>query len=290
MAAGETNYFWRAVAANLLKRWSDESEVTSALLTSINDTNELVRAASVRGLEPVAQSAAPAVRTALAERLNDPVRAVRIDAAWTLRHTIDTNSPAGSDLMAYLHHNQDEPSGALQLGVFYLDRGDAATALDYFQRAVKWDGNSAPIHHALAIAYSTVGRATDAVTALQAACRLAPREPEYRYKLGLALNEVGRRDEARVALEETVKLEPRFAKGWYNLGLAYAMQDKLEASLEALLRAESLDPRSPQIPFARATVYARLGRVGEARTAAGRALELQPSNREAQALLQTLNR
>ena len=92
------------------------------------------------------------------------------------------------------------------------------------------------------------------------------------------------------ALEETVKLDPQFARAWYNLGLALSAQEKAEAALEALVRAESLDANSAQIPYARATILARLGRREEARRAAQRALELQPSFREAAELLQALGR
>src|SRR5207244_10476895 len=69
----------------------------------------------------------------------------------------DTNSNTGSDLLTYLRYNADEPSGALQLGVFHLDRGDLNQALGLFRRAVQWDTNSAPLHHALAIGLSLEG-------------------------------------------------------------------------------------------------------------------------------------
>jgi tetratricopeptide (TPR) repeat protein len=290
MARGETNAFWRAVAANLLKRWASDRQVTAVLLSCAGDTNALVRAMAVRGLEPLAQSGSQSVLTALNARLNDPVRAVRVEAAWVLHHTVNTNSTAGADLLGYLRHNSDQPSGALQLGVFHLDRNDHATALDYFRRAVSWDKNSAPLHHALAVALSVEGKSAEAVAALQTACRLAPQEAEYHFKLGLALNETGKLDEARAALEEAVKLDPKFAQAWYNLGLAYSAQNKSELALQSLVRAESLDARSPQIPYARATILARLGRVSEARAAAQRALELQPGFAEAKQLMQALER
>jgi superkiller protein 3 len=134
------------------------------------------------------------------------------------------------------------------------------------------------------------GRSAEAVEALQSACRLAPREAAYRYRLGLALNEVGRLDDVRLALEQAVKLNPQFAQAWYNLGLAYAAQEKLETALDALIRAESFDATSAQIPYARATVLARLGQRDEARRAAQRALELQPNHSAAQELLRALSR
>src|SRR6185436_18214521 len=84
LTVAETNYFWRAVAANLLRRWAGETNVTPALLKSAGDTNELVRAMAVRGLEPLAQSGFVPVIKALNARLTDSVRAVRIEAAWAL--------------------------------------------------------------------------------------------------------------------------------------------------------------------------------------------------------------
>ena len=290
MTSAETNYFWRAVAANLLRRWPGETNVTAALLRCVNDTNELVRAMAVRGLEPLAQSGLPPISQALKSRLADPVRSVRVEAAWALHHTLDTNSPAGVDLLVSQRHNADQPGGLLQIGGWNMDRGDLATAIENFRRAVSWDTNSAPPRHALAIALSSAGQSAEAVTQLQAACRLAPRDAEYRYQLGLALNEAGQLDAARGALEEAVKLDPQFARAWYNLGLAYSAQEKAERAVEALLRAESLDAHSPQIPYARATILARLGRTEEARAAARRALELQPAYREAADLLQALGR
>ncbi len=281
---------WRAVAANLLKRWANDSNVTAALLSAAGDTNELVRAMAVRGLEPIAQSGGAPVRTMLNARLNDPVRSVRVDAAWALRHELDTNSTAGTDLIAYLRHNLDQPGGAMQMGVFQMDRSNLAAALVYFERAVKWDGFSAPLRHALAVAYSTDGRGHEAVEQLQAAVRSAPEDAEYRYLLGLAFSETSNLRGARDALAEAVRLDPSFARAWYNLGLAQTALNQPEPAIESLLRAESLDATSPMFPYARATVLARLGRVDEARHAAQRALELRPGFSEAQQLLQALGR
>jgi tetratricopeptide (TPR) repeat protein len=290
MLRGETNGYWRAVAANLLKYWAGEASVTAALLAALSDTNALVRAMAVRGLEPTVNSGQAAVMTALRARLDDPVRAVRVEAAWALRHSLDTNTTAGRDLLAYLRHNFDQPAGALQMGIFLMDRGDAAAAAGYFERAVRWDPHSAPLFHALAVALGALGRPAEAVKALETACELAPREAEYRFKLGLALNEVGRLADAAAALEEATRLEPGHARAWYNLGLARSALGRPEAALEALVHAESLDPHAAEFPYARATVLARLGRMEEARRAAERALELNPGFTEARRLLQSLGR
>ncbi len=290
MVHNETNAFWRAVAANLLKHASAEPNVTAALLSCLSETNSLVRAMAVRGLEPLVRSGNPSVQAALQARLNDPVRSVRVEAAWALHHTLDTNSMAGSDLLTYLRHNLDQPAGALQMGVFLMDRGDLAAALEYFRRAVKWDPYSAPLFHALAVALSADGKSAEAVDALETACRLAPREAEYQFKLGLALNEVNRLNDAGAALKKATELDPQYSRAWYNLGLAYSAQGKTEQAIEALLRAESLDVNTAEIPYARATILARMGRNDDARRAAQRALELNANFQAARQLLENLGR
>lgn len=281
----ETNSYWRAVELGLLRRWVSEPRVRSTLLSSLEDTNSLVRVSAMRSLEPLATQG---LQTNFRKRLDDPIRGVRVEAAWGLRASLDTNSVAGRDLLNYLEHNADQPAGALQLGTFYFDRGDNERALSYFQRAVKWDPNSAPFHHALAVCLSVMGKPHEAVEELKIACRLAPREAEYFFKLGLAQNETGNLKEAVAALKQATEIDPQFAQAWYNLGLGYSASQQPELALESLRRAESINPNHPQYPYARATILARLGRTQDARAAAERALEIQPSFSDAAVLLQTL--
>ena len=213
---------------------------------------------------------------------------MRVDAAWALRRTLDTNSPAGRDLLTQLNHNADQPQGLMQAGVFQFERGDAAGAVAHVQQAIRWDPNSPPLYDTLAVMLSTLGRSAEAVAALKTAVRLAPNNAEFRYRLGLAFNETGDLNSARAALAETVRIDPHFARAWYNLGLAQSALNQPDAAIESLVRAESLDGNSPGIPYARATILARLGRVNEARAAAQRALEIDRNFNDARQLLQSL--
>jgi predicted CXXCH cytochrome family protein len=290
MLAGEKVPVWRASAARLLRPWNGDPAVSRALFMASVDPDPLVRANVAHALDGLARPDNAAVQAVLRELSNDSSRAVRVEAAWTARAQLDTNSLAAHDLFLSLQQNLDQPTGLHQMGMWHFDRNENDAALDLFRRAVEWDVNSPPFRHTYAIALSTQGRTAEAVTQLEAACRLAPREAEYRYQLGLALNEVGKLPEATAALEEAVKLDAQFGPAWYNLGLAYATAQDLDRSVEALLRAETCQPNSPRAPYALATVLARLGRIPEARTAARRALELQPSFTEASELLRSLSR
>lgn len=290
IAASDTNGYWRAVATGLLRPWLEEEQVQRALVAAAGDTNSLVRVAAMRTLEPLARSGHDAAQNAVRRGLNDPVRGVRVAAAWVSHETVATNSIAGRELLAYLNYNSDQPAGELQRGLFHMNRGELPAAMNCFRRAVSWDRHSAPLRHALAVGLSMEGKPTEAVRELEEACRLAPADAELRYKLGLALNEANRPRDALAALQQATELEPRYSQAWYNLGLAHSANGDDASALECLTRAEALDHRSPQIPYARATVLARMGRAAEARAAAARALELRPGYPEATQLLRMLER
>ena len=278
--------FWQAVAADLLDPWVYDPEVANALLEKASHTNALVRGTVVQALDSLARRHDPRVEGVVSRLLKDPVRKVRVDAAWVLRDHLDLTSEAGQDLLRSLNYSLDMPTGALQKGIFHLDRGEPDKALEYIEWAIKLDSYSAQLRHEYAIVLSMAGRPQKAIEALQEAIRLAPKEAEFHYKLGLAWHEVNRPDQTVVAFQEAVRLEPRHARAWYNLGLMLNQLKRPDEAIEALQNAERAEPNDPQIPFALATVLERVGRRGEAVEAARRALRIQPDYREAQAFLQ----
>jgi tetratricopeptide (TPR) repeat protein len=85
-----------------------------------------------------------------------------------------------------------------------------------------------------------------------------------------------------------VRLDPGQARAWYNLGLVLNSDARTEEALEALGRAESADSSDARSPYARATILARLRKVDEARSAAQRALEIEPRFEPARELLRSL--
>jgi tetratricopeptide (TPR) repeat protein len=288
LLATEEIPYWRAVGAGLLGPWSGEPAVTAALLRGLADTNALVRAECVRGLEPLVENGNSGASAAIGQRLEDPVRSVRVAAAWALRSTVSLSSRAGSELLHSLDLHADQPVGQMQKGSFAFARNEPQQGLAHFQKAVERDPNSAPIRHELAVALSVLNRSAEAVAELEAAARLDPRNAEYSYKLGLAWNEVGDTAKTIASLETAVRLDPSHAPAWYNLGLALSQAGRSEDALLALVRAESVAPADPRNPYARATILARLGRLEEARQAARRALEIQPDFAAAREFLRSL--
>ena len=280
--------YWRAVAANLLEHWVSEPQIASALVIKLSDTNALVRQNIIQTLGLLGETATPDVREAINSRLKDPSRNVRIVAAQSLSSSLNTNSLPFFELQHMLNHNADQPTGQMQLGVHEFNQGNLTNALRHFQTAAKWDAFSPGIRHELAVLLSHMGRPREALLELQEAIRLAPRDAEFRFKLALAWNELGESAKALAELEQAVKLDPRHARAGYNLGLARNAAGNPTGAIEALLAAESSEPRDPAIPYARATIHARLGQMDDARRAARCALKLNPQFTEASSLLEQL--
>jgi tetratricopeptide (TPR) repeat protein len=257
---------------------------------STHHDHPLVRNSVIRSLESLVLSGDSAVKTAVEKALVDPVRSVRVAAAWALRDTLALDSVAAKDLLHMLNHNSDQPSGQMQLGQFHYARGESAKAIAHMEKAIAWDPNSPPFHHDLALLHSAAGNTAKTIEKLQDTIKLAPNEARYRYELGLAYSEIGNLEQTVAALREAVRLEPNFARGWYNLGLALNGLKQTEEALAALLSGERADPRDPGIPYARATILAQLGRKMEAIAAVDRALQIAPQFGQAQQLRLMLTR
>ena len=290
LLAGNETPYWRAAIVNQLEPWSANPEVQAALLKRLSDTNALVRTKTAHALDATAQPLDTAVIADLRSRLDDPVRAVRIAAAWSLRGELDLHSRAGKELKLFLDENADEPAGQMQKGEFFVGRHDLTNALAHYRKAVAWDAHSAPIHRELALTYNLLDQGSNALDELTDAVRLNPRDSEYRYELALALNQEGYLTATVTELEKTVQLNPNHAPAWYNLGLARQTKHDSTGALAALDRAEEIEAGNPQIPYARATILLRLGRTAEARVAAQRALQIQPDFAAARNLLSQLAR
>lgn len=282
--------FWKAVAAGLLEPWAREPRVTMALTSLLHDESPLVRAKAVQSLAPLVGNHAAGVQAALRERLADPIRIVRCKAAWALRASLETNSPAARELLQTIENNADQPTGQAQYAVWHLAHGELDFALAHYAKAIAWDPNSPPFRIDYAVALSLAGQASNALAQIQAACRLAPKDAENFYRLGLAWNEAGNPAQTIAALEEAMRLNPHHDRALYNLGLAYHRQGDSARAIETLVRAESANVHDPRAPYALATILAKLGRTAEARDAARRALKIQPDHPEAQELLHALSR
>ena len=284
----ENSKFWRSAALGLSGPWLQRNPgLQRALFDSLADKDPLVRTTAARMTETLLanqglpQPIRQGIEARLTGLLKDPVRSVRIDAAWALRRSLSRYSDAGRELNDYLRFNSDQPTGALQIGVFHLDRREEETgnldkAIGWMEKAVTWDPNSPFLHQSLAIAYSNKGEQKEAIESLKRAHKLEPDEAMYAYNLALGLSEMERFEEAVRYLELTVQLDEDFTRAWYNLALARSRIGKNQEAIDTLRRAEELEPGNVDYIYTRATILRDMKRYQDALDAVREAEKLAP--------------
>lgn len=229
-------------------------------------------------------------RTKLRPLLKDPVRLVRLDAAWALSTELVAGSPERREFDEYLAVSLDQPAGRLRVGQDLANRGRLAEAEPEMRRASQWDPYSPGIHEAHGYVLNALGRNLEAAAKFYRAAQLQPGDAQAAMRSALAYAEAGRYAESETAFRLAVERDPRFDRAWYNLGLLLAQTERLPDAVEALGRAESVAPRVVDYPYALATVLLRQGDRPGARAAAQRALAIEPNHPGARQIEATTSR
>ncbi len=273
---------WRATFLDLLAPFERTDPVVTAATASLAAKDPLERAAAVRLLTGHAGSL-----ERLRPSLKDPVRLVRLDAAWAFSAELVPDSPERKELDAYLALSLDQPGGRFRLGQDLANRGRFEEAAREMTRATEWDPNSPGMHDALGFVLSAGGRPLEAAAAFLRAAELQPDDAQSAYRAALAYAEARRLSDAEHALRLALERDPRFDRAWYNLGLLLAQTGRLPQAIEALQNAEKAAPTIADYPYALATVLLRAGDVEGARAAARRTLAIDPTHTAARQLLRS---
>ncbi|MCA9424686.1 MAG: tetratricopeptide repeat protein [Candidatus Omnitrophica bacterium] len=272
---------WKAIAVGLLKSFMGSPQAVQVATSLLDHPDPLVRTMAVDSFEHLGGS----YPAQLQAKLTDPVRSVRIRAAWLLHQQLEDSHPAFRELLDYLRLSADQPVGALQLATVYRQRDRGNEAVELLDRALDWSPDSEVLWEALAATYSQLGRGQDAVALLEKGRRELPNSSQIRYSLGLAYAETGDLPASIEVLNEACSINPDFTRAWYNLGLAYHQTGQQEAALGALRKALELEPRNPDYPYTLATVCRDLGRVDDAIHFLQETLQIQPNHPQATRLM-----
>lgn len=216
LAARDPHPYWRATALSLL---ADSAGGSDVLRAASRDADGLVRVRALAALS--ARPRTDTITRILRNGMRDPLRAVRVQAARGLRKTLDPDSPEAEPLRTWLLANLDQPEGARDMGAWWLERGQAAKALPYLDRATAWD----------------------------------PDDIQARLYHAFANLRLGRRSEARAALEECTRIAPQLAEGWLALARVQQELGELRAATTTLEAGERALPDDPRLPTALARAY-----------------------------------
>jgi hypothetical protein len=199
--------YWRAVAANLLWQWANEPAVKAALLERLKDEHPLVREKAVRALEPLTGTG---IEPVLKPLLDDPVRCVRVAAAWIMRTTLDPQNRAARELETALRLDADQPVGQYRLAMLELSRNRLPETLAHLRKAVEWDQYSPPFRCRLAEVLDKTGRLDEALATLNQAEALVSNDPHIPFTKATILMRNGRNKEARAAANRALEIQRDF--------------------------------------------------------------------------------
>jgi len=271
----------RATALELLR--AQGPEAVPILITATRDSDPLVRAAAVGGLEPLPPE--PRLEAA-APLLGDPLRLVRVAAARVLASLPAERLPprqrrALEAAIAEYEQAQlvqaDMPSANLNLGVLHAAMGDRDLAERSYLQALRLDPGFLPARANLAHLYNQMGRNEDAERVLREGIARVPEGAgELHYSLGLLLAEEERLAEAAEELRAAVVQLPGRARVRYNHGLALQRLGRHAEAEAALLAAHQLGTHDPSIANALAILYAQQQRWEKALPFAEELVELAP--------------
>lgn len=249
----------RATALDLLSRYGAASVTTAIQAT--HDSNPLIRRAAVTSLEKIAVVERIA---SVAPLLNDPIRAVRTEAARVLASVPEANFNA-TQLSAYQHAIQEYisaqelsiamPAANLNLAVIAENQHKLTQAEAYYLQALKIDPDFTPARLNLARLYSATQRNADAEKILSLGINRLPQQGDLQYSLGLLQAEENKLDQAVIALAHAAKLLPTRARVQYNYALALAQLGKENEAEQQLILTQRVEPNNPTYLFALVNFY-----------------------------------
>lgn len=269
---------WRAGLLTALGGALHVPAVRQLVQTAAGDPDPLVRAAAQRLIPPSA-----GMDDIVQAGLSDPRTIVRLAAA-TPRALSGEPLPDEvlEEVRRLIRYQSDSPVGALRTAQLAQAEGRERSVREWLARAVALDP-SPGMWSEVAMSQYRLGDLDAARASFSEALAQDPKNGEVLYSLALLEGEAGR--DPVPYLRRAVEAEPGFGRAWYNLGLAEAAAGRLAEAVGALRHAEELMPGVPDAPYALATVYLRLNEPEKARSAARRAISIDPLHAPARRLL-----
>jgi tetratricopeptide (TPR) repeat protein len=286
--AGDTSQpaIARATALAALNRYLSPASL-DAVRRGLQDRDPLVRLGAVQALDNLD----PRMRLPLLfPLLQDPVRALRIAAAWELaplplallaqlpaahRAVLDK---ATEEYIAAQQTHADRPESHLNLGSLYAERGEFTRAETAYRTALKLQPRFVQAYVNLADLYRLQGKDDDGEKALRQAVAIAPQDADVQHALGLLLVRQHRLPEAVEALAQAIKLNPDNAHYRYVYAIALHSTGKLEEALRILEETHARQPNDREILYALVTVNRDRGQLEAARRYAQQLLSLAPQD------------
>jgi Flp pilus assembly protein TadD len=277
----ETPDIARATALAEIGPYLNQATI-DVMTVGLSDDNPGVRAATVGVLET-----APAeMRARLVFRmLNDPVRAVRIEAARVLASIPAGELPAEQrallekGVQEYVVAQQvmaERPEAQTNLGSLYAAQGEVEQAVSAFNEAIALNSAYVPAHVNLADLYRSQGDEPRVDSVLRQALKATPDSAAVHHALGLSLVRQQRTDAAVEALRQAATLSPDNARYVYVYAVALNSTSQQEQAVMVLQGAHTAHPNNVDILNVLVAFHRDLGNQAAARTYAEKLRTISP--------------
>jgi predicted CXXCH cytochrome family protein len=277
----ETPAIARATAMAEMRAYLSPATV-DVLTPGLSDDDPMVRQATVGVLEALPAEAR--VRLAF-PMLEDPVRAVRIEAAQLLAAfpagelTAEQRASLEAGIQDYVAAQQamaERPEAQTNLGNLHAALGEFDEALSAYQTAADIDRGYVPAYVNLADLYRAQGEEREAEKVLRSAAGIAPGNADVHHALGLSLVRQQRADEAVDELRQASTLNPDNPHYIYVYAVALNSTGKPEQAIMVLQGAHNRHPNNVDILNALVAFHRDAGNQAAARTYAEKLRAISP--------------
>ena len=219
--------------------------------------------------------------------LNDPVKAVRFEAAITLsvvpREQFPEKSQHALDeaLIEYreaMEYSADFAASRHNLGNYYSNTGNRQKAIEEYKAAIDIDDLFYPAKVNLAMIYNQQGDNEKAELLLRNTLENNPELHDIYYSLGLLYAEQQKYNKAIQAMEKALEYMPDRIRIYYNLGLMYQQLGETDKAEKILLKGLDYQPESFDLLYALADYYLKTNQLAKAKPLAQKLAELYPES------------
>jgi predicted CXXCH cytochrome family protein len=257
-------------------------ETVDVVAQGLAEDNPMLRVAALEALESVPMN----IRAQLAfPSINDPVRAVRIEAARILAGLPVDDLSAGQrsqlekgfeEYLAAQRAMAERPEAQVNMGNLYAARGMTAQAASAYRTATELDPAYAPAYVNLADFLRNQGDEAEAETVLRRAIKVIPENGDVYHALGLSLVRQKRTKEALEALEQAARLSPNNPRYVYVYAVALNSAGNSAKAILVLQGAHNRFPNNRDILNALAAFHRDSGNPEAARSYAEKLRRLSP--------------
>ena len=167
------------------------------------------------------------------------------------------------------------------LGLIALQRGDAAAAVELFDKAIKINDKVAEYHYNAALAWRALNRTDHVATHLERAIALRGDYALAHLNLGNVRREQGRLADAVACYERAIAVSPNLAVAHFNLANILSEQGRPDAAVAQYHQVLAIDPNHAETHGNLGAALMALGRPADAMSHFERAVALKPDLFEA---------